>query len=196
MKHLEILQRQSQDTHLMDEERQVIRESLMTYINKHPASNNPIKKKSWIDNCYPANWSTSIWLLVTVFVFSLAGAAVVSAAQESIPGDFLYVVKTSIKEPIQQTLAFGDKRKAETEISFAEHRLIEAENLQKASRLTDSLKVTLGKNFQMHVQRASDNIKKMANNSHIDDALAANYLLVSTVGSHAPMVTILTSASK
>jgi hypothetical protein len=71
----------------------------------------------------PAGWVAGV--LIGLFAFCVAGAGTVYAAQGSLPGDFLYPVKTGV-EDLQLAITPGTEAKADLHLKLAQRRIDEA----------------------------------------------------------------------
>jgi hypothetical protein len=69
------------------------------------------------------------------FLIILSSGGIVSASQNSLPGDILHSIKTNIIEPVLGTLKFSPEAKAEYESDLAVERLVEAETLATEGKL-------------------------------------------------------------
>ena len=74
-------------------------------------------------------------ILVIVAVLALGGGASF-VAESSVPGDALYVVKTSVNEEVRGILAVGAEADAKWEAELAVRRLEEATKLEARGELT------------------------------------------------------------
>ncbi|MBU0750370.1 hypothetical protein KKH15_02535, partial [Patescibacteria group bacterium] len=71
----------------------------------------------------------------TLLLFVLTGTGVTYAAEKTVPGDSLYIVKRSITEPVLGALARDTQAKAAYQTQLAERRLEEATTLALEDRL-------------------------------------------------------------
>ena len=105
--------------------------------------------------------------LVLVLVF---GSSVSYAAENALPGDVLYSVKTYLNEPARLALATNAEAKAEVQIELAERRIEEATILAAEGRLDDDTQENLAVAFESHVSAATTNI---AETEESDDSPAS-----------------------
>ncbi len=118
----------------------------------------------------PRSYSVSIsysWLsfahrpLAAALVLVLVGGTGISyAAENALPGDSLYAVKTYINEPVRIALATTAEAKANVQIDLAERRIDEAAALASEGRLDSKTQQDLAVAFESHATAASDNIQK------------------------------------
>lgn len=93
--------------------------------------------------------------LVLVLVF---GSGVSYAAENALPGDALYSVKTYVNEPARLALASSAEAKAEIQIEFAERRIEEATVLAAEGRLDEDTEGQLAAAFESHAAAAAEHI--------------------------------------
>lgn len=75
-------------------------------------------------------------------------------AERSVPGDALYVVKTSVNEEVRGMLAVGAEADAKWEAELAARRLDEAAKLDASGDLTDETASKLNAEFTTHAEAA------------------------------------------
>jgi len=93
--------------------------------------------------------------LVLVLVF---GSGVSYAAENALPGDALYPVKTYINEPAKVALATNAEAKAEVQIELAERRIEEAAFLAAEGRLDEETEDNLAVAFESHAEAVAEHI--------------------------------------
>ena len=92
-------------------------------------------------------------ILVIVAVLALGGGASF-VAESSVPGDALYVVKTSVNEEVRGILAVGAEADAKWEAELAVRRLEEATKLEARGELTAEAAAALNAEFTTHAEAA------------------------------------------
>ena len=98
---------------------------------------------------------------LAVFVlFSSAGLSY--AAGNTLPGDFLYSIKTKVNEPLTGLLAISTTAKTEWAMGVAEERIKEATVLAAGSRLNAEVQRKIEADFEEHARVAIDNIEAKA----------------------------------
>lgn len=94
--------------------------------------------------------STVIALIALIF----SGAAVVVASSEaSLPGDLLYPIKVSVKEPLASALSVSSSAKIQKEVQKATERLKEAEQLSEKGLLNADTRKEIEDRFEKHVEK-------------------------------------------
>ena len=107
--------------------------------------------------------------IATPLIIASLGAGVVYGAENSLPGDFLYPVKTSVIEKMQSSLAVNRKDKAALHAKFAIKRLEEIEEVSKKRILTDEQIQQMNAHFDENQKELDDDLKDLKN-AHEDDA--------------------------
>lgn len=136
----QILHRQS----LSATERNQLRSTLQSYITNRPAVRNLAADRHIlpIGSFRAASFLTSKGMLVSVVIMLLvvAGGGATFAAEQALPGDFLYPLKVNLTEELRGALNFSTEAQADWAIERLERRLIEAEQLNVAQRLDERAK--------------------------------------------------------
>lgn len=92
-------------------------------------------------------------ILIVVAVLVLGGGTSFMA-ESSVPGDVLYVVKTSVNEEVRGVLAVGAEADAKWEAELAVRRLGEATELEARGELTADAAAELNAAFTKHAEAA------------------------------------------
>lgn len=108
---------------------------------------------------------------VGLLVLCVLGGSISYAAEGALPGDALYRIKVGINEPLRETFAFSDTKKAEVEVMLAERRLFEVTELASIGTLTPEVKDTLLKEVTSRATRFSQTVS--ATESRVDPAYVA-----------------------
>ncbi len=135
---------------LSDGEKNSLRASLLQYAESHAAYPSPyIRFFAWVSR--PIQLRAALALILLVVLVSGSGT-IAYGAEISLPGDFLYPVKTNITEPLQEALAITPVAKAKVIAAHAERRITEAEILASENRLSTSTTEALQKKFAGHIR--------------------------------------------
>jgi len=102
------------------------------------------------------------FLVLALFASS---AGVSYAAQNTLPGDLLYPIKTRVNEPLSGALSVSASAKAAWAMSVAGKRVEEAATLAAEGRLSASAQNDLQSNFDQHAQAAVQAIAEQATSS-------------------------------
>ncbi len=80
------------------------------------------------------------------------------AAERSVPGDVLYLVKTGINESVQGQLVSTPYEQIKFETKLIERRIAEARSLATQGKLTDDVKTHLAETVKEHTKNVTSNI--------------------------------------
>ena len=139
-----------------------MRNAVRTYVHMKPTPRIIAAQSSW-----GMQWLYSPRLVAGALVVALfaSTAGISYAAEDSLPGDALYTVKTNINEPIQGALAVSAQAKSDWAIDVASTRLQEAATLAAEGKLSTSTQAELEQNFDAHAQQAAAIIAEQASTS-------------------------------
>ncbi|KKQ27804.1 MAG: hypothetical protein US42_C0005G0029 [Candidatus Magasanikbacteria bacterium GW2011_GWC2_37_14] len=98
-------------------------------------------------------------LLIAAILAMGGGTAV--AAENSVPGDLLYRIKTQVNEEVRSALAISPEAQAAWDAKRAERRLEETEKLAGENKLTTSTSEMLASKFAEFSQKATDRLQKL-----------------------------------
>lgn len=129
-------------------------------------SYGPRTMQSWFFTFRPV----SAVLVLALFVSS---AGVSYAAEDALPGDVLYVVKTQVNEPVRGALALSASAKTAWATSVAGERVQEAATLAAEGRLDAATQKQLQADFEAHAQEATHAIESQAKVTPDESAEAA-----------------------
>lgn len=105
--------------------------------------------------------------IIVLILLSLSGGLAV-VSKSALPGDALYVVKTSIDEPIEEALAFGPKAEGAVHVDHALERLREVEQLKNSGKLDKQTEVFSRIAFENELSKVNADIEKLnARNDHM-----------------------------
>lgn len=129
----------------------VIREYVAMKPLPQAHAHTPILSYSWFSF---AHRPIAAALIVVMFF----GTGVSYAAEDALPGDALYAVKTYINEPAKVALATNAEAKAEVQIELAERRIEEAAILAAEGRLDSETEDALAVAFESHAAAVAENL--------------------------------------
>ncbi|MBU4284981.1 hypothetical protein KKF60_00590 [Patescibacteria group bacterium] len=139
-------------------------ESQRSFLLSKIAQNKPEEKKSIFT--FPIFNISKLFrpvfvvaMVLIVFASSLGTIGVISAAQNSLPGDALYVLKTTF-EKTQMTFAYGDQNKVELSIKFATQRMDEFAQVASKPEKRDDIEKTV-QNLNAQLVTVQENMDKL-----------------------------------
>ena len=149
------IQKAGEDITLTPIERERMRGVLRSYMEMKPIrahqSSAYIATRAWFFTFRPLT-------ATLVLVLFAASGGISYAAENALPGDILYPIKTQINEPVQGALALSASAKAEWATSVAGERVKEAATLAATGRLNPATQQELQADFEAHAQQATEAI--------------------------------------
>lgn len=160
----------TEKTKLRASERRDLRERIALYMEYHPRT----RTTEAVPTPYGARrarfalpFSVTHFHISSRFVRTASAVcaiviiAVPFVAQQSVPGDVLYLVKTDITEPIQAQFTSSPYEKIEFETRRMERRIAEARVLEKKGLLTDEVKVQIAETVKTHSDAVKGEIAQL-----------------------------------
>ncbi len=123
-----------------------------------------------------------------VLLVVLSSAGVSFAAENTLPGDFLYPVKINVNERIKAALAPSPQARAKIETDITVARLKEAEALSAKGKLDAQKTDQIIQNLQEHSDRLQKNISDVRENISAKAALQLDNQLGASLESHLPIL--------
>lgn len=121
-------------------------------------------------------------LSLLVLIFSTAGIS--RAAEQSLPGDFLYPVKTQVNERLQTSFALTSEQKARVASELTLKRLKEAEVLSKRGHLDEVRKAEITQNLTKYNDEVKKRITEVSENESKIKAADLDEKLDVSLGKH------------
>lgn len=111
-----------------------------------------------------------VFAAFSLMVLVLSSAGISKAAEQSLPGDFLYPVKIQVNEKIKTSLASTAQQKAEVASELTLKRLDEAEALLEHGKLDEDKKEVITKNLEKHNEEIKKRIIELGESENISTA--------------------------
>lgn len=138
------IQKYTNKTRMTVSERNELRERIFAYMEYHPLPKQSIDTEALVHGVLSDSFITvhfnSLYVRIAGGVFALLIVATPFFAEQSVPGDVLYLVKTGVNETVQGQLANSPYEKIEFETKLMERRIAEARVLASEGQLTDEVK--------------------------------------------------------
>ena len=155
--------KKAKNIYLTKNERAEMSANLSEYIK-----NNPLDVRTADDLRQIRHWpylinltnSTMAIIIFLIAALSLGGGTAL-AAEQAVPGDFLYPIKITLNEGVISALAITDEQEAEWQAKLAERRLEEAEELAAEDKLDKEVEDHLLAQFEKHLNKLSGRIEKL-----------------------------------
>lgn len=160
--------KEAQKVHLTARERDILRERIISYMEYHPLHMPAVQ------NVYSFQYYDRVLRMVGAFgswtmrARALAGAAALFifiaipvAAEQSLPGDALYLVKVRLNEGIRAQLTFSPYEKMQWETKRIERRVAEARLLAQEGNLTEEKEEVLEATAREHASSFQAQLAEM-----------------------------------
>ncbi len=148
---------------MRSEDKGLVRERLVLYMEQRPLPSTeaprPIRSPFSIPSIFRAHHFSGalmIALLVTTGTFGMS-----FAADDALPGDFLYPVKVKMNEGVKTAFILSDEARITFERERAELRLREASRLASEGRLDAKRQATVSKLFAAHTDSISQRVQNI-----------------------------------
>lgn len=154
---------------LTADEKSTMRGELLRYMKMHPAvSSQSIRIPSSFSISDLRNKKT---MPILVSLGILMGGSLSFAAENTVPGDILYPIKTHVNETVRGAVAGTPKAKAEWEVRLAERRLEEVEKLVSTQTALPEVKELAQANLEKSADIVKARIAKFEDDEDSEDAL-------------------------
>ena len=125
------------------------------------------------------------FIAIALIVAAALGGGTSFAAQSALPGDALWGFKVQVNERIAETVAVGEKAKADVDISHAQTRLEEAAKLAAEGRLDASAQAKIQGNFDAHTRAVAERVAALQAKGDYAAAADVAARFQATVATHA-----------
>ena len=148
--------------HLKASERKELRERVFAYMEYHPLPKQEFDTKAMRSGIPMESFIT---VHVNRFYVRLAGGVIVLFilvspffAEQSVPGDVLYLIKTGVNETVQAQLANSPYEKIEFETKLMNRRITEARVLASEGKLSEEVKNQLTETVKEHTTAVQEGL--------------------------------------
>ncbi len=170
------LKKYAEKIHLKVSERRELRERILSYMEYHPL---PKREESISYTTATSEqyfiWSpfSTLWGRVAAATFAfLVIIGVPIAAERSVPGDVLYIVKTEVNESIQSQFANSPYEKVVFETRLMERRIGEARLLASEGKLTEEVEAAIAETVKVHADAAQNGLALLRTDNAEEAAIA------------------------
>lgn len=168
------LKKHAEKIRLKAAERSALRERILTYMEYHPLPKRHEEVVQKIDsehfvtvhlNTIYTRFAAGMLVLVLVIGIPLA-------AEYSVPGDALYLVKTRINEGIGAQFATSPFEKVAYETKLLERRIAEARLLASEGKLTEEVEAEIAETVKGHAEAAQVGLAELRADNADEAAIA------------------------
>ncbi len=166
---------EAKKTMLSESEKSAMRAQLMDFMKQHPIQPAVAVPAQASGGSFwkPFSQKPLYASLALALAVVLCGAGVSFAAQNSLPGDVLYPIKTQVNEKVLAWFDVSDQARAEHSIALANTRLEEFEKVAAKGKLTTTAAAQAESSFSENVAAAQARIDSLDNGSGNDPAVSA-----------------------
>ncbi len=153
-------------TRMKASERAELRERVFAYMEYHPLPKQTTDMRTFAQTAPSESFVmvhfNTLYVRIAGGVFALI--AIVAApffAEQSVPGDVLYLVKTGVNETVQGQLANSPYEKIEFETKLMERRITEARVLASEGKLTEEVKQQITDTVKEHTVAVQEGLAEL-----------------------------------
>ncbi len=159
------LKKYTDKTRMKASERTELRERIFAYMEYHPlqkqATDMQALARSIPSKSFMVVHFNTLYMRVAGGVFALLIVAAPFFAEQSVPGDVLYLVKTGVNETVQGQLANSPYEKIEFETKLMERRITEARVLASEGKLTEEVKQQITDTVKEHTTAVQEGLAEL-----------------------------------
>jgi len=158
------LEKYAKKTRLKASERHELRGRILSYMEYHPLpkSAQTITEAVAVSHRQFALWKTFYMRIAAgAFAIVLVVVGVPLAAENTVPGDILYPVKTKLNEEIRAQFVNSPYEKIAFETELMERRISEARLLEKEGKLSDEVEAQIAETVRGHATAAWEGIAEL-----------------------------------
>lgn len=146
------------------------------------------------------SWTTRVWNIFNstysrpalafalVVVFVCTSGSVAFAAEGSLPGDFLYLLKVKVTEPIRDVLAVSDQSRAKWGLRKAERRVREFEALSSDAKVNNVHEGEIISLLDTHIDSLKELVLRLQKNNKSDVADDVRVNFEALMNAHARLI--------
>ena len=170
-KNLEQFLERSKKVKLFEQERSVIKQSVLNFMKENPVRLESSARLILWSNIFSFNKFNLTNTMAKLLILTLmTGGGISFAAEQALPGDILYPIKIGVNEEARGWLEFSSEAKANWEVERAQRRLEEAEQLASEGSLNTETRAVIEANFRAHSEKVKDRIAEFENKENFNAA--------------------------
>ncbi len=177
---------------LQPEEKEAVRARLQKAIKADALRRVPVAAPTRFEAFFaPLRMATTI--PVAICLALVLGGGLSFEAEKSLPGDFLYPLKTDFNERLLGVVAVTPQAQALLQAQLADRRLSEVEALTAENKLGATTSAELMSAFESHAAAAEQSISALTAAGDAHDATDVSVALTSAIQAHDQIMQILNS---
>ncbi len=197
MKNIFSLFEQHKETKMTPEEKKFAWEAISAqtfFLDTDISVKKPILSSFYFKELLPVINRQTIFLKRKKYALGIIASTLIISggvsafAQVSLPGDFLYRVKTDVNEKIQVAFSLTPQSKANTEAVLATRRLEEVEGLALRGKLDSGLELKTNNAFNAHVRELDSHIAELESRSEFGEIAKVGVSFQTKIAVHAAVL--------
>ncbi|MBU1292905.1 hypothetical protein KJ819_02440 [Patescibacteria group bacterium] len=154
-----------------------MRAELSAYADLHELKEEAVlvRKSTFSFLSYFRTRTSAIAAFAAVLIIG-TGTQMTLASEKALPGDLLYPVKVSVREPLELAFASGGEEKAEIATKLAVRRVEEVSILATTGKLNAKTSRDLAARFDSHVEDIEEEASSIEATGRVSEALAVRTL--------------------
>lgn len=188
--------RSAKGINLSEKEKSAAKQSVLNFIKNNPVRNEIQPRLTYGSNIFLTNLNFASTMAVLLIITMFVGGGVAFGAEKALPGDTLYPVKVGFNEEVRSWLSVSDEAKANWEVTRAQRRLEEAEELANNGSLSVEVRENLEANFEAHAERVKERIDKFEGKENFKAAVDVSSKFETSLRAHQKILKRLTVESE
>jgi hypothetical protein len=173
---------------LTDEERFSAKRILELHIENHPVRNGRKTSLKYERSKIKSILTFKFMPLILALLFALGGGTAL-AANNSLPGEFLYPMKVGFNEQTRGILALTKDAKAEYQSDLVAERVEEIQKLVvKNNELSTDVREEVGENFERYMEKALELIRQLEASGDFEAATEVSSHLEAILNAHQDLI--------
>ena len=170
---------------LSSQEKDVHREAVRAFVRTHPQTHVP--------SPYSFIFTSLRYAVVALLIVSLTGSGVAYAAERSLPGSPLYIVKAKVTEPARVALTQNPEKRAELEVELIERRLKEVAKVSSQKKLTEETAAFVASVLDEQLEDVQEDLRDLSTKgARATKVLSTSRELETTLEAHSELFEELT----
>ena len=178
------LKKGAKHTRLSSAEKAEMKNALLRHVKTNPASGETFPVRAIPSPFFINNLRNKKSISVLVMAGLLMGGSASFAAENTMPGDILYPIKTNVNEVVRGVVALTPKAKAEWEVRLVERRLNEVERVEAKDDARQETKEAARTNLGKYTERVNKRIVKFEEDKDSEEAIVTAGKLADMLRTH------------
>jgi len=172
---------------LTEEEKFNAKKILELHMENHPVINGEEVRLGYARSKIKPILTFKLMPLILALLFALSGGTAL-AADNTLPGDFLYPIKVGVNEQVREMLTLRQEAKAEYRSDLAARRIEEMQRLIAEGNVDETLIDELEERFEQHTEKALDLVDKLEAKGRFEAAAQVSSRLEAALEAHGDLM--------